>query len=96
MKLEITQEDIDNGKPSTPWACPIALALKRQGMMYVQVSVRGMVFEKSNYKTKFCAHTKESLDFMDKFDSATKVHPTFFNLKQENYRNSLLFFKKTV
>jgi hypothetical protein len=29
MKIEITQKDIDEGRPGNCWECPLALAVKR-------------------------------------------------------------------
>jgi len=33
MKIKITQEDIDNGRRAGPAACPLALALRRRGVL---------------------------------------------------------------
>lgn len=41
MKISVTQEDIDNGIPSNPNSCPVALAFKRALPADITISVVG-------------------------------------------------------
>lgn len=91
MKIEITQQDIDNGRKDHVASCAIALALKRN---FAYVSVSGWICIGKNYYLG----QDEVLHWIADFDSGKPVKPITIELVQtyvpEKYRPK--FFVHTL
>lgn len=74
MKINITEEDIKLGKPGMHWDCPIALALKRQGIdayvCYLGILERVRENAVINHPPSL-----EAQRFMESFDDNEPVQP---------------------
>lgn len=77
MKIKITQEDINKGRPGSPTACPIAQGLKRMGFRRPQVcnSVHC-----SGWGTLWVDLPLKALKFVGDFDNVKRVKPFEFEL----------------
>lgn len=51
VTVEVTQEDIDHGKPSNPWCCPVARAINRLDFEYAMVNT-AWVYITVNYAAR--------------------------------------------
>ena len=79
MKINVTQQDIEDGLPSSPWVCPIANAINRENPSYMRPAVTksSVIFNGSNF-----VPSKAMIKFMDKFDYGEKVKPCSFIMKE--------------
>lgn len=77
MKIEVTQEDIRNGKCKSFWGCPIALALARAGFKDVIVSAAYACS-----KDKTLDFPVEALHFINRFDRGETVKPFTFEINE--------------
>lgn len=79
MKIEVTQEDINNGKQGNATACPIALAATRAFKVSVLVGysllIVGEVWRGRTYKLSPAAY-----DFRRSFDVGEPVQPFTFEV----------------
>jgi hypothetical protein len=78
MKIEVTQEHIDNGKCKDANYCPIALAIQDAlNLNASQVEVDGIFIEVNDHPFE----TTEEIDgFVDAFDHGKPVAPFTFDL----------------
>jgi hypothetical protein len=69
MKIQVTQDHIDRGMQGDCADCPIALAIKEQlkPFLVAVYSVDIIVFKSPSQGTSY-KHTKESIQFISKFD----------------------------
>lgn len=75
MKIDVTQEDIDNGCPESYFRCPVALAISKIGeecisVGHVAIFIGGKVFRTPS-EVKY---------FISLFDKNEKVKPFSFEL----------------
>ncbi len=80
MKIKVTQEHIERGRPKSDWACPIACALHEQRPTFeVSVGCYKTLINKVMY-----ALPAKARDFIDDFDSGKPVTPFEFELPLED------------
>lgn len=85
MRIDVTQEDIDNGTPKNCGKCPIALAAKRAFINNnleftdLYVTLFFLVVENKENKTVFDL-PRESDRFITFFDQNQKVLPFSFEV----------------
>lgn len=85
ITVDVTQQDIDCGYPSSGLTCPVALALKRirpseAGWVCagpLELHIGGQKWETPD----------EVFQFMDNFDKGKAVKPFSFTLEVEDARN---------
>lgn len=85
MKINVTREDIRNGKAGKPTACMVALALKRElGVSYASVGYRdGKILINGQYvKVYFPKSVEKKIRFWDGFHF---VFPFSFELVTEGF-----------
>ena len=82
MKIEVTQEDIDNGTAINPWTCPLALAIRRAWNDEVEVSVTDIVRIGSFDSGEVYLLSEEAEEFRLAFDWRKPVKPGVFHLKR--------------
>lgn len=76
--INVTQEDINNGKSGSPWSCPIALAGKRVfGNSFTWGYSSGHTQDGGPLKT-YIALTNDAPDFVNRFDKRLPVEPFSF------------------
>src|SRR5438309_10048703 len=71
MKINVTREDIRNGKPGKPSECMVALALKRElGISYASVgySEAKIMVDGQYTKLDFPKRVEKKIRFWDGFD----------------------------
>ena len=77
--IDVTQEDINDGKQKSYWKCPIALALKRKtGKDYF---VSYMVSLSNDIESKLVPIPPLAADFIRAFDAGRPVHPFTFEIE---------------
>jgi len=83
IDIEVTEEDIENGKIANHDGCPIALAGKRTTGNYWSI-VHPTVLEYINILQPINKYkmTRKMREFYLKFDSRKHVNPTKFRLKR--------------
>jgi hypothetical protein len=82
MKINVTQEDIDLGKPRCPWDCPIARAVQRQTRDEAYRVLPGLVYKwDDNSQAEMLP--PEACEFIQQFDGNGKasVKPFSFETK---------------
>ena len=83
MRVEVTQEDIDNGTPRSNESCPIALAiLRKRGVRWVRAARkirvrRGRFGDETWYEAP-----EEALDFMAWYDDGHARPPFAFKARR--------------
>jgi hypothetical protein len=85
MKINVTREDIKNGKAGKPTACMVALALKRQlGISYASVGYRDakILVDGQYVKLYFPKSVEKKIRFWDGFHF---VFPFSFELLPEGF-----------
>ena len=75
MKINVTQEHIDNGKRMDPFCCPVALALKDQRIVHDGVGANEIDL---NYRFIRCPEPLRK--FINDFDGERKVQPQVFDV----------------
>jgi hypothetical protein len=81
MKISVTQEDIDQGVPRSPFLCPIALAVRREldlenaAWLAVLVNISQSCLELRVPDFKRVDLPPEALEFIMDFDIHIKVDP---------------------
>lgn len=70
LTFDITQDDIDRGWRTVPWACALAKALKRQGHQKVWVGVDEMRLGAQRYTFPI---TGPLADFRRRFDQSRRL-----------------------
>jgi hypothetical protein len=78
IKIEVTQDDIDSGKPRLAGSCPIALALIR-AIPDIQPEVMFTKFWSEKYEKCFDL-TDEAYFFILAYDDGAKVKPFSFEI----------------
>lgn len=79
MNINVTQEDINQGKRSRCFECPIALAMSRVFGFSVG-SLGHEVFRPSNRDATLGLIPPEAMRFMRDFDNGSVVQPFMFEL----------------
>jgi hypothetical protein len=85
MKINVTREDIRNGKAGKPTACMVALALKRElGISYASVGYRDakILVDGQYVKLYFPKSVEKKIRFWDGFHF---VFPFSFELLPEGF-----------
>lgn len=84
MRIEVTQEDINNGRRKSCNACPVALAVKRATQAR-EVSIHEQVgyFAASSFVTHMDVFDlpSEAIEFIDNFDYGNSVRPFAFEVE---------------
>ncbi|AXH46555.1 hypothetical protein SEA_ROBINSPARKLES_110 [Gordonia phage RobinSparkles] len=85
MKVTVTQEHIDKGKPWEICNCPIALALKEKGFANVEVSTLAISVGKNN-QALLNHYSVPSIakQFIKAFDDGQTVEPFEFETRRYN------------
>lgn len=63
LTVDVTQDDIDHGTRQSSCGCPVALALKRAGHLYVSVGVATLDLDAQRLR-----HDTATANFVDEFD----------------------------
>ena len=85
MIINVTQEDINNGKISEARKCPITLAANRIfGDNHVITGITGILYNIVNNKTECYLLPQEAREFIQNFDSEFPVKPFMFEIKLIN------------
>lgn len=74
MKIQVTQEDIDNGESGNGYLCPIAIALKRAG--FKSPAVWDFI-DDGDYQIKT---PKKAFKWLLDFDTGIEVTPFEFEI----------------
>lgn len=77
MKIQVTQEDIDQGTPSEVCACPIALAAKRV-FAHREIAVLDIVIQIGDRWEMALPDSAQK--FIEEFDNGLPVTPFEFEL----------------
>lgn len=80
MIINVTQKNINNGKPCSSGFCPIALALQDMGFTEVDVCYGSTSF-KNESGMQLVETSPLMEDFFHKFDEGLKVEPFSFQLE---------------
>lgn len=82
MTIHVTQEDIDTGQRNKPWACPVALAIKRAMPTHVVEAGPEVVYlHKPGDLANTAYHTPITASFfIENFDNGAPVSPFSFDL----------------
>jgi hypothetical protein len=76
VRIEVTQEHIDNGKPKLCMSCPVALALKAAtGDWYAWAGPTSVGFNKEVHRVPTSVQ-----EFMMRYDEGELVQPFAFEL----------------
>ena len=84
IKIKITEEFINSGRPKDPFSCPIALYLKDEDYQYVRVTCEDVNFchvtNNDTYTYYQAPVTKRMVKFIKNFDTfyTEKVKPQNF------------------
>lgn len=80
IRVTVTQDDIDNGKPRNAFSCPITIAVNRK-LSVTSSSVSSSTFtyyDKENDRyIRYCM-SKRASKFIRQFDSGKAVKPFIF------------------
>lgn len=79
MRINVTQDDIDNGVSSCVW-CPVARAVARATEMYVEVTATDIWIGHTPLVGRFVDTPEAAADFILQFDTNRKVQPFEFEL----------------
>jgi hypothetical protein len=95
VKVQVTQEDIDNGTPGKPCSCPVALAVLRAfNVSGVYISVEPVYI---TFQPRYLSHheyyaTPSSVaSFVAMFDTGFPVEPFEFELGEPVPSADLMF-----
>lgn len=81
MIVEVTQEDIDNGKKQNIYSCPISLAAARRLRKNTMVTGSGIEYVGlSQVRYNFAKSTREKLI---RYDATGKMKPFRFRIRVE-------------
>jgi hypothetical protein len=81
--IEVTAEDIKNGKPRAGAECAIALAMKRAGFPNVRVggySIWKNIEDSNLDDSNYCATPSAVTHWIDQFDKGQPVEPFAFEI----------------
>ena len=82
IKVVVTEADIAIGQPESPYACPIALALIRNGAEDVEVTDRIECFiDDKFFRSDLPA---QAAAFVEAFDDYRAVDPFAFEIEADN------------
>lgn len=88
MKIDVTEQDIQDGMKDDIYSCPIALAatrvLKKRKGLIVVVKNKSISFWDDYTDIQKITLPKNAQNFIDKLDSEKKVKPFSFTIKYEN------------
>jgi hypothetical protein len=80
VTIEVTDEDITNGRPQEPYACPIYLAGKRAGLE--RLRVRSSTLDVYEGDRRMCIPLPlEAGYFVARFDRGGSVYPFSFTVE---------------
>lgn len=84
MKIQVTQEDINQGVRACTNNCAVALALKRAGFPFVQVHSKSVITKMRDDFTvaESIPLPEEVAFFIDSFDDGDPVGPIEFELSE--------------
>ena len=82
ITINVTQDDIDNGKRFDTFACPIAKSLSRQGFKRPVVGIVNAFVDGENGQRVIYDMPQSAGSFIDKFDSEMMVKPSTFRFKR--------------
>lgn len=80
VRIEVTQEDIDQGKRGDARACPIALAAQRAGVELRAYSLSYDIYRDGQRTQKVIPWPPGVTGWMDRFDRGEYVPPLTFTL----------------
>lgn len=78
MRVEVSQEDIDNGVPGRPYSCAVALAVRRADGGWVSFVGSSEVRLRDH---AWCSLPEHVQQFIIDFDHGRRVEPFAFDLK---------------
>ena len=89
MRIQVTQEDIDQGEKYNARGCPVACVIKRAGFPYAAVSFAKLIFlEPGSEVVTIVPMPPEVAAFSLAYDSFQAVEPFSFEL-DDNPREPL-------
>ncbi len=80
MKIEVTQQDIEQGRRCDPDCCPVGRALSRAGVTHLGVSGTVVVSDDGDRHASFLMLPEEVRDWILRFDECEPVNPITFEL----------------
>ena len=84
MRVEVTQEDIDNGRPGIPGLCALALAMSRHlaaGEQAIVGPYMAFVRKDEKYIRSYLL-SPAAVEFVRNFDYRQPVKPQAFELRE--------------
>ena len=87
MRVDVTQEDIDKGRPCSEEFCPVALAIKRKrGVHEVRVSGVRTTVAKNRYDFAMYELPASAWEWIEAFDDGGQVNkgPFSFRMRRVN------------
>jgi hypothetical protein len=78
VRIEVTQDDIDNGTVASCLSCPVAIAIKRVAPTPRIVSVARLGIL---YGSKYIPAPIEVCNFIDRYDHRLPTYPFTFELE---------------
>ena len=82
MRIQVTPEDIKNGKPGCGNECPLALAINRKSGRKAYVGVGAVYFDGDGVDTPTYWLPYEAVKFLWDFDRNRPVEPGAFELRR--------------
>lgn len=76
ITVEVTQQDIERGRPGTCGECPVALALKRRGFTHVDVNEDWISVD-----YRYSRSGSDVVWFIDNFYNGRPIFPQTFELE---------------
>lgn len=83
MRIDVTQEDIDQGTRGQCKLCPVALAISRASGFTAFVRFGVTLFDDYRLEVERSGLPQAAVDFICKFDSELPVQPFSFDLPLE-------------
>ena len=87
IKIKITEEFINSGRPRDPYLCPISLYLNNLEYKYVRVCTEGIMFCKTTPENVYIYYkaqpSKKMRKFIGDFDTMKDVAPQNFIINAE-------------
>ncbi|QGJ92042.1 hypothetical protein SEA_KEELAN_78 [Gordonia phage Keelan] len=81
MKVEVTQEDIDLGKPGDPKSCPISRAIQRKRGVVRATTMPGEAYVTRPDRWTYYKMPRKAMQFVLDFDQLKSVEPFTFETK---------------
>ncbi len=87
LTINVTQEDIKNGKRRSATKCPVSLALTRQLSLETSIYFEGYFLPTITESIKF--NNKQLADWIYNYDNDISVQPISFEIEKYDLSNTI-------